>query len=99
MATREQLHRALDAALDGGLGAMSDNVLETYINKLRAKSSALTDKLIAEGRGHQRHSDIIALSDPLSQEYKANSATLREATEHREYRRTHGSKFARAQAK
>lgn len=74
---------------------LSDNALENLIDKLNKKSMDLVDKIIAAGRGHERYSDIVSKSDPLSVAYKEAFEARRAAQNHKDFRRTHGSKFVR----
>jgi hypothetical protein len=43
---------------------------------LSLHSSAISKQMIAEGRGHERPTETLTKSDPLSQAYKAVSARL-----------------------
>lgn len=50
---------------------MTAGEINKELDKLDAKSSELTTKLIEAGRGHERYNDIVKQSDPLSVEYRA----------------------------
>jgi len=75
-----------------GMSFLTEKNLVASIAKADAVRSALCDELIAAGRGHERHSDTAAKSDPLSLRYLAASAAYVALSDERRYRMTyHGS--------
>lgn len=65
--------------------------LESALARADAADSALTTAFIEAGRGHERHSDIIAKSDELALRYIAASEFLHKLREEKARRvRFHG---------
>ena len=81
-ARRTRLHRALDVVLDRkvahdaqGSGARLTQINKEY-NRLSAQQSKLGAKLIEEGHGHVRHSELAATGSPTALEYLRLSSEL-----------------------
>ena len=52
---------------------MSGPAINRELEKLSKQSSELCDKFIAAGRGHERPSETLKLSDPLAVEFRTIS--------------------------
>jgi hypothetical protein len=72
----DALSKRFDAFMsraDADYTKLSAAQLEAAINKAQGKSSAITSKMIAAGRGRERPSEIRTMSDPLAKEYMAQA--------------------------
>jgi hypothetical protein len=82
-----QLQREIDEALAGGSAAskvptfkisssvpstMTAGQINKELDKLDEQDTRLGDLMIAEGRGHERPSEYLKLTDPLSTELRKN---------------------------
>lgn len=52
---------------------MTAGEINAELDRLDKASSKLTDQFIAAGRGHERPSEIVRMSDPLARKYTANA--------------------------
>jgi|HubBroStandDraft_1064217.scaffolds.fasta_scaffold372160_2 hypothetical protein len=66
--------------------------LEKLITRADKEGSEICSALIADGRGHCRHSDLIQMTDELALRYRANSEQIIALRDEAAYRmRYHGN--------
>lgn len=74
------------------LPTLSETQLRKAISKAEMTAFAICDEMIAAGRGHERASETLKLSDPLALRYRENARILRELRGEAEARQEwHGS--------